>query len=225
MPELSVREAIYTLRAMRRLRPDPVPEAELRLLIDAATQAPSAQNEQPWAFVVVTDAAPRQRLGTLYRELAQRYIRDGALAAGGLSEASARVQRHALRLAEELAAAPALVVAALRGTPPADPARASAWYGSIFPALQNLLLAARSRGLGTTLTTLHKAREREVKQVLGIPDGWETIALIPVGYPVGRFGRPLRRPSWRVTHWNRWGNLRELSEPAGPGPTGTPDAG
>src|SRR5262245_31994369 len=166
MPELSVREAIYTLRAMRRLRPDPVPEAELRFLIDAATQAPSAENEQPWAFVVVTDTEPRQRLGALYRDLAERYIRDGALATADLPAATARVYRQALRLAAELAAAPALVVAVLRGPPPADVARASAWYGSIFPALQNLLLAARSRGLGTTLTTLHKAREREVKQLL-----------------------------------------------------------
>lgn len=225
MAELSAREAIFTLRAMRRLRPDPVPEAELRFLIDAATQAPSAQNEQHWAFVVVTDPEARRRLGAIYRDLGHRYIRDGALASGGLSGETERVHRHALLLVEQLATAPALVVAALRGEPARDAALASARYGSIYPAIQNLLLAARSRGLGTTLTTLHKARERDVKQVLGIPADWETIALIPVGYPVGRFGRPRRRPSWQVTHWNRWGQLREPGDPARPDPVGTPDAG
>lgn len=225
MSELSAREAIYSLRAMRRLRPDPVPEEELRFLVDAATQAPSAQNQQAWGFVVVTDPALRRRLGDLYRELGHRYIRDGALARGALPEATARVHRHALRLAEELAEAPALVVAALRGPVPCDPAAASAWYGSIFPAIQNLLLAARSRGLGTTLTTLHRAREAEVKEILGIPEGWETLALIPVGYPVGHFGPPRRRPSWEVTHWDRWGCRRELTTPAAPDPAGTPGGG
>jgi nitroreductase len=224
MSELSAREAIYTLRAMRRLRPDPVPEAELRFLVEAATQAPSAQNEQAWAFVVVTDPARRRQLGALYRELGQRYIRDGALARAGLAGPTARVHRHALRLAEQLHRAPALVLAALRGPVPRDPAGASAWYGSIFPAVQNLLLAARSRGLGTTLTTLHRGREREVKQLLGIPDPWETVALIPVGYPAGRFGRPLRRPAWEVTHWERWGALRQ-ERPGGSDPAGTPGGG
>ena len=67
------------------------------------------------------------------------------------------------------------------------------------------MLAARSRGLGTTLTTLHKAQEDDLKSILGNPDEVETIALIPVGFPQGKWGRPLRRPSWEVTHWDRWG--------------------
>jgi nitroreductase len=115
------------------------------------------------------------------------------------------VLRSALRLAERLDQAPALVVACLRGPPPSDPARAAAWWGSIFPAVQNLLLAARGRGLGATLTTLHKAAEAEVKAVLGIPAEFETAALVPVGRPEGRFARPRRRPAAQVTHWNRWG--------------------
>jgi nitroreductase len=125
MPDLSAHEAIYSLRAMRRLKPDAVPEDDLRYIVDAATQAPSA-------------------------------------------------------------------------------AEASAWFGSIYPAIQNLMLAARARGLGTTLTTLHKLRENDVKDILGIPAAFETIALIPVGYPQGRWGRPLRGPSSAVTHWDRW---------------------
>lgn len=209
MSDPGLHEAIYTLRAMRRLRPDPIPEADLRYVVDAATQAPNAENDQGWAFVVVTDPEQRRRLGAIYRELGHRFVRDAALAAGELPEARARVYRNAMVLVEHMADAPALVVAALRGPPPRDAAAAAAWYGSIFPALQNLMLAARSRGLGTTLTTLHRAREKDVKAVLGIPDDWETIAIVPIGRPVGRFGKPRRTPSWRVTHWNRWGDQRE----------------
>lgn len=223
MAELGVREAIYSLRAMRRLKPDPVPESALRELVDAATQAPSAENRQPWAFVIVTDAQQRRRIGEIYRELGHRFIRDGVLASPDLPEARARVYRHAMRLVEHLAAAPALVLVALRGRPVRDPGAASARYGSIFPAIQNLMLAARALGLGTTLTTLHKAREADVKAVLGIPEGWETVALIPVGYPEGRFGRPRRGPAWQVTHWDRWGQQREA--PPGPDPSGIPGGG
>lgn len=204
MADLTAHEAIYSLRAMRRLRPDPVPEADLRYVVDAATQAASAENAQNWAFVVVTDPDLRRRLGEIYREIGRAVVRDGALGSGELPEARRRVYRHAMVLVEHLGEAPALILAALRGTHPGDPVRASAWYGSIFPAIQNLMLAARTRGLGTTLTTLHKARETDVKAVVGLPDDFETIALIPVGYPVGRFGRPRRGNSASVLHWERW---------------------
>jgi nitroreductase len=207
MTEPSVHEAIYTLRAMRRLRPDPVPEEDLASIVDAATQAPSATNAQGWAFVVVTDAATRRALGAIYREVGETAVR-GALAAGALPGPTARVYRDALVLVEHLGDAPALILVAARGAHPTDGARGASWYGSIFPAIQNLMLAARARGLGTTLTTLHKAREREVKALVGVPDEYETIALIPVGYPRGRWRRPVRVPSAQVTHWNRWGNHR-----------------
>jgi nitroreductase len=157
---------------------------------------------------VVTDAGQRRRLGELYREVGRAVIRDQALAQGQLAPETEKVYRNAMVLVEEMGSAPALIVVAARGPHPSDPMQAAAWYGSLFPAVQNLMLAARARGLGTTLTTLHKLREREVKAVLGMPDDWETVALIPVGYPRGRFGRVLRRPSAQATHWDRWGNLR-----------------
>lgn len=205
---LSLHEAIHTLRAMRRLRPDPVPEAELRYLVEAATRAPSGENRQGWRFVVVTDPEQRRRLGEVYRGLGERFIRDGALAGGRLDPETERVYRHAMVLVEQLGRAPALVVACAEGPPPADPAGAATWWGSIFPAVQNLLLAARARGLGATLTTLHRAAEDEVRAILAIPPGVEAVALVPVGYPEGRFGPPRRRPAAEVTFWDRWGERR-----------------
>jgi len=207
-PELSLVEAIYTLRAMRRLAPDPVSEQDLRFLVDAATQAASASNGQHWAFIIVTDAEQRRRLGDIYREVGRTVIRDQALASGRLPPETEKVYRNAMVLVEGMGSVPALIVVAALGHHPADAMQGAAWYGSLFPAVQNLMLAARSRGLGTTLTTLHKLREAEVKAVLGIPDGWETVALLPVGRPLGRFGPVLRTPSEQVTHWDRWGNPR-----------------
>jgi nitroreductase len=212
MADLGLHEAIYTLRAMRSLRPDPVPEADLRALVDAATQAASAENAQRWAFVVVTDPAQRRALGAIYREVGRAVVRDHALGSGTLPEPTARVYRDAMVLVEHLGEAPALIVVAVAGAHPAEAASGSAFYGSIYPAVQNLMLAARARGLGTTLTTLHKLREAEVKAVLDIPEGWETIALVPVGYPTRPWRRPRRAPSAEVTHWDRWGHRG----PAGP---------
>jgi len=207
-PPLSLVDALYSLRAMRRLAPDPIPDEDLRFLVDAAVQAPSASNDQHWAFVVVTDPEQRRRLAEIYRDVGRRVIRDGVLASASLPPAKQKVYRNAMRLVEGMADVPALIVVAGRGGHPADAMQGAAWYGSLFPAVQNLMLAARSRGLGTTLTTLHKLREADVKAVLGIPDGWETIALIPVGRPLGRFGPVLRAPAAGVTHWDRWGRQR-----------------
>lgn len=205
MDEISLTEALYSTPAVRRFRRDPIPDEDLRFVIDAATQAPSGENAQPWGFVVVRDPELRRRIGEVYRALGEAHIRRGGLEQGGLDEDTARVYRHALGLAERLAEAPVLVLACMTTPPPRDPVSAAAWYGSIFPAVQNLLLAARARGLGGTLTTLHRAREAEVKAILGIPEEVTTVALIPLGYPQGRFRRPRRRASREVTHWDRWG--------------------
>lgn len=202
----SLVDVLYTTRAVRRLRPDPVSDEDLRFLVDAATQAPSGENAQRWAFVVVTDRERIRRIGALYRELGEAHIREGALERGDLGPEARRVYRHALGLARRLGEAPALVLACMTTPAPRHPVAAATWYGSIFPAVQNLLLAARARGLGATLTTLHRAREAEVKAILGIPEPVETVALVPVGHPEGGFGRPRRRPSAEVTHWNAWGH-------------------
>ena len=205
MSDLSLHDAIFTTRAMRRLRDDPVSDDDLRYLVEAATMAPTGSNQQRWAFVVITDEKAKREIGEIYRDLGRRFIGDAGLAGGNLPPATQRVYRNAMVLAEHMGDAPALILVCVCERPPDDPGRASAYFGSIFPAIQNLMLAARARGLGTTLTTLHKAREDDVKAVLGIPEEVETVALIPVGRPVGKWGQPLRRPSAEVTHWNRWG--------------------
>jgi nitroreductase len=204
MTQLGLHEAIFSLRAMRRLHPDPIPAEDLRYLVEAATQAPSGSNQQHWAFVVVTDAEQRRRIGEIYRELGERFVRP-ALEGGELAADDQRFYRGALRLAADLGRAPALILACLQGPHPTDPIACSTWYGSIYPAIQNLMLAARSRGLGATLTTLHKAGDERIREIVGVPEHFETVALIPVGRPRGRWGRPLRAPAREVTHWDRWG--------------------
>lgn len=203
--ELTIHQAIYSTRAMRRLKPDPVPAEDLRYIIDAATQAPTGQNQQLWSFVVLVDPEPRQRLAELYRELGRKIVKPVA-EDPNVPEDQRRAYRGAMVLVEELAEVPALILVCHTGEPPTEAGAAAAYYGSVFPAIQNLMLAARSRGLGTTLTTLHKMAEGRVKRMLGIPDEVSTVALIPVGYPRGKWGPPKRRPSAKVTHWNCWGN-------------------
>jgi nitroreductase len=206
MPDVSLDEAIFTLRAMRRLKSDPIPVAELRYIIEAATMACSPGNSQPWTFLVVTDEKQKQRIAAIYRDIGLKVIRDGALASGLLDEEAEKVYRNALILVEGIQNAPALVLCCLEGHPGQGGIHQSTYYGSIYPAIQNLMLAARAKGIGSTMTTLHKAREQDIKSILGIPDDVETIALIPLGYPHGQWGRPRRRPQSEVTFWNSWGN-------------------
>ncbi|MGQ9573068.1 MAG: nitroreductase family protein [Chloroflexota bacterium] len=197
-------EAINSLRAMRRLKPDPVPEEAIWTILDAAIRAPSGANRQPWNFLVIRDPDTKRRLAEYYLDGWKRIygpLRDFALA----NPATAKTYRSAEHLAQHLAEVPVLILATVRrdAIAPGSPAGAS-----IYPAVQNLMLAARGLGLGTTLTTLHLEREAEVKQLLGIPEGVDTMALIPVGWPKGKFGPPPRAPVEQVTYWERWGEAR-----------------
>lgn len=190
--EIGLFEAIYTLRSIRRLRPDPVPQEHIEKILEAATKAPSGGNRQPWNFLVIRDPATKRRIGDLYLE--------GAAAAGYGPRPGTTPRQQRTHFGD----VPVLILVCLR--PQAAVASSpSSLYGSIYPAVQNILLAARALGLGTTLTTLHQFRDKEIKELLGIPEEVETVALIPVGYPKGRFG-PTQRLPWReVTYYERWG--------------------
>ncbi len=208
--EVGLFEAIYSQRAIRRLKPDPVPDELIRKLVEAAIKAPSGGNRQPWAFVVVRDAATKQQIGEWYLEAWNRTY--GAIPKERRAEMlgannMARVYPAADYLAHHLAVAPVLIMVCANEGPPEAGLAAASHYGSIYPAVQNLLLAARGLGLGATLTTLHRMYESEVKELLGMPESAETVALIPVGYPVGKYGPTTRRPIEEVMYVERWGRL------------------
>jgi nitroreductase len=218
-------DGIITTRAMRRLSDEPIHRSELEAILRAAQQGPSGGNIQPWQFVVVTDPAVRSDLGEIYRQAYQRYEaallasmpphRDEVAAASW--ERTLAASRH---LADHVGAAPAIIVVLMPdidmtltddegtldvGTP----------YASVYPAVQNLLLAARSMGIGGALTTVHRVRQDEVRSLLGVPDRFQTVALVPLGRPTGRFGIAPRRPVESVTHWDHYG-ARESFGPAPP---------
>jgi nitroreductase len=200
-------EVIGTQRAMRRLKPDPVPDEYVEKIIWAATRAPSGGNRQGWRWLVVTDAEKKKAIQGWYNELWSKAIESGYGAGSNLDPdekaSNERVMRSATYLAEHMHEAPVLIFAcSLTGN--GDITSGS----SIYPAVQNLMLAARALGLGTALTTVHRGRQKEVRELLGIPDSVETAALIPLGWPKGKFGSGMRRPVKEVTYWESWGSKR-----------------
>jgi nitroreductase len=205
---LDILEAIYTTRSMRRLKPDPIPDDVLRAILDAAIRAPSGGNSQGWYFVVVRDADLRRKLRELYKPAIDSLFEPGGPYAGLLEaddpdvvEQGRRLRDSALYLGDHLHEAPAIVIACIRtGGRGTNIATGS----SIYPAVQNLMLAARAFGIGSTLTTIHRVKQDEVRALLGIPPEIETAALIPLGYPKGRWGVAKRRPIEEVVFSDRW---------------------
>jgi nitroreductase len=225
MPELALFEAIYTARALRRLKPDPVPAALIERVLDAAIRAPSGGNAQNWAFIVVTDAEKRRQLGAVYRkasdEVSAIYAARGR-PAHMTDQQFDRFMAAGAYLWDHLGDAPVLLVPCLtaREMPPraALPAAVQARYeahlayqerirgASIYPAIQNIILACRGLGLGTLITTNHLLYEQEVRDLLGIPDDTFTFAIMPIGFPRGVYGKLNRRPVSEVAYANGWGN-------------------
>ncbi len=208
-------EAMKTLRAVRRLRPDPIPDEVLRRVLEAATWAPSGGNVQPWRIVVVKDEAKKAGLGALYSKLWRAYsaghrvlLKDAPEAVRASSE---RMIGAGDYLADHFSDTPAVLIHCFNpnGLAVTDKNldRLSVVGGaSIYPAVQNLLLACRNEGLGCVLTTLLCEAEAEVNELLGIPDPWCTAAMVPVGYPVGRGHGPIsRRPVAKMVFEDSWG--------------------
>jgi nitroreductase len=223
MAEIGLFEAIYTARSLRRLKPDPVPDELITRILDAAIRAPSAGNAQNWAFIVVRDAELRRQLGMIYRKASD--IAEAVYAARGrpphLSDRQfARMLAGGAHLWNHLGEAPVLLIPCQRRpvTPPREalPPAIAARYddelayterirgASLYPAVQNILLACRALGLGTVITTNHIRVEGEVKALLGIPENVDTFALMPIGWPLDKFGPLTRRPLAAVVHSDRW---------------------
>ena len=203
-------ETMHTMRAMRRLKPTPVPDQVLREVLDAAIRAPSGQNTQPWAFVVLRDENNRLFFGERYRHWIHTLMGDQQPDSSDNSPA-ARSMRAAMHLADHMSEVPVIVlVCGKRDWPFAVPrekrvGKAPPSYGSVYPAVENLLLACRARGLGASLTTTHQMFEDELTEHLRIPDTYGVVAAIPIGYPTGRFGPVSRHPVGTVTHFDQWG--------------------
>lgn len=206
---MDVFEAIWTTRAMRRLDPDrDVSEKDLWKVLEASTKGPSGGDRQQLRWVVVRDPGQKARLGEVYRSIWEGY--QDRLDPDRLEDASvSRNMASARHLAEHLEEAPALLVACAR--------RRGDVEAAVYPGIWNLCLAARALGLGTTLTTMIKGRSDAVREILDLPDDVEIFALVPIGYPLGRWGEARRRPVEEVVHWDGWGQQREPA--AGTGDT------
>ncbi|HVV35346.1 MAG TPA: nitroreductase family protein [Acidimicrobiales bacterium] len=191
---MDIWEAMYTTRAMRRLDSRPVPEADLWKICEAATKGPSGSNAQPVRWIVVTDADKRAQLGAIYKKCWEPVSKMYGGNIDARDTQQARVFDSANYLGDHMGDAPAIIIPASKNGDP----------GSVYGALQNLFLAARALGLGTTLTTVHQFAEDEVRAVLGIPSDVKTWAMVPVGYPLGKWGEAKRRPVEDVTYWNGW---------------------
>jgi nitroreductase len=198
-------EAMQTQRALRRLRPDPVDDALVLRLIELALKAPTSRNAQKWEFVMVKDHTVKARLARLYRVAWGLYSRLG----WRLTVRGSKMQRQLDAVqwqVEHFEAIPVLVVACLRGVRPIwPPLVVTSYYGSIYPSVQNLLLAARAAGLGAALITLPLWSTWLVRRVLRLPWRVAPCAVVPLGWPMGRYGPTTRRPVGRVVHLDRYG--------------------
>jgi nitroreductase len=214
-PGIDLYEALRTTRAVRRHRPDPIPDEVLRRVLEAATWAPTGGNAQPWRVVVVRDAAKRRALRDLYLPLWEEYQAHYRAESAGLrGDAAAKRDRllaAADHLARHLDVSPVIAVFCFdpRRLAITDAAlgRPSVVGGaSLYPAVQNLLLACRAEGLGCVLTTLLCAAEPAVRALLEIPEPWATGAFVPIGWPERRGHGPLsRRPVERMAFGDRFG--------------------
>jgi nitroreductase len=220
MAEIGLFDAMYTARAIRRIKTDPVPDEIITKVLDAAIRAPSGSNAQSWVFIVVKNAEKRKQLGALYQKTSGILLKlyEGAKPPPHMDPAKyERWWRSVLYLFDHMGEAPVLIVPCLKqsiwtnaASLPDDikarMAGAARLAGSsIYPAVQNIILACRAFGLGTVLTTIHAFYEEEVRQILNLPPEIQSYALMPVGYPKGKHGPISRKPVSEVACLDSYG--------------------
>jgi nitroreductase len=201
-------DIMFSTRAMRRLKPDPVPPELIEQILRAGQAAPNGGNTQRWGFIVVDDPAIKAQVQAYYQraydEFVAGYYGDhmNSLPEGAPREKLERQQAAVRHLTRHFHEAPVWIVACVR-----DGAGKAlkGGGGSIYPAVQNMLLAARALGLGSTLTTRHMLFGDEVDAIFGLPEGVSAYAILPIGYPLGKFGPVGRLPLEDFVHRNRWG--------------------
>ena len=190
---MSLGEAIFTQRSIRRFKPDPIPLADVQLILEAASKAPNGGNQQVARFLVLNDRAAIREFGALYHEAwwAKRHDE-------GFHERDdlPRMFHAAAGLADAMRDVPCIVFALALHNGPAD---------SVIPAVQNLMLAARSLGIGSVPTTLHPSVMDRFHRMFDIPDDVGFHFCVPLGYPQGNFGTNVRKPTSETTFLDRWG--------------------
>jgi nitroreductase len=216
MAEIGVYAAMRTLRAVRRLRPDPIPDDVLRRVLEAATWAPTGGNRQPWRIIVVKESGRKERLGALYAERWAAFAKMYRSRLDDLPEAAREKTERMLGAGDHLGTrfgeAPAILVFCFNpkemAITDAKLDRVSVVGGaSVYTAVENLLLACRAEGLGCVLTTLLCECEPQVREILNIPQSWGTAAAVPIGYPIHRGHGPIsRRSIAELTFVDSWGN-------------------
>jgi len=197
MPErIDLFDAIDTQRGIRYFRPDPVPDELITRLLQAAIKAPSGGARQGWSFIVIRDQETRRKIGTLYRTGTRFEIRPD------MTSQERRVYGAAQYLEDHMEDVPVFILACIQ-----TDSGTTISGSSIYPAVQNILLAARGLGLGSVLTTRQTRFEKELKELLSIPEDVATAALLPIGFPAegARYGPTRRRPLEEVAFSDRWG--------------------
>ena len=209
----SFHDVISTTRSIRRYRTDPIPDDVLDRVLQAAVWAPSGGNRQPWRMIVVSDTDQKKRLGALYVEEWAKYVAyDMENARNAPQEAREKLAAGlavGTNLAEKLHEVPVVVFFVhdsrlIYVTDDHLPRTSVVGGASLYPAVQNLLTAARAEGLGGVLTTLIARREDEVRAILGFPAEWGVHAMVPLGWPQGRHGALTRLPLAKMVHRDRW---------------------
>jgi nitroreductase len=197
---VDVFEAMGTCRAMRQLRPDPVPRELIEKVLWAATRAPSPGNSQGWDFVVVEDGERKAPIADAIRAVMAERV-----AAMPRTDRTSRLMLDGTAaLIDTLAAAPVLIFVTGPVIYPYGAPREQFTWSALYPAAQNILVAARALGLGTTFTTFNMVAEPTVREVLGIPEHIRIAAMIPLGWPAAAFGPVNRRPLEEFVHWDHW---------------------
>jgi nitroreductase len=201
-------DIMFSTRAMRRLKPDPIPDELIETILRAGQAAPNGGNTQAWGVLVVKDPAIKKQVQAYYERVYDESV--GPNYAKRLSELGAGPERDKLarqvavteQLTRKFHEVPVWLVACLQVGPQGPNPMSGA---SIYPAVQNMLLTARALGLGSTLTTRHMIYGKEVDAILGLPEGVRSFAILPIGYPEGRFGPVSRAPLETFAHLESWG--------------------
>jgi nitroreductase len=212
--DMPLADAMMTQRAVRRVRPDPVDDSVVLKCIELALRAPTSSNGQNWQFIVVKDDRIKKKLAKRYRQGWSLYYRAVIRRVAARDESMAKTARAVQWQVDHFTDIPVLVVACLRlgaceGRVPFVPmthAVESGHYGSIYPSVQNLLLAARAMGLGACLITLPLWSVASARRTLDLPRAVTPYCIVPLGWPRGRYGPTTRKPVAEVTHLNTYGN-------------------